>query len=300
MKGQLSGDRVTVDFSQRLITRRFGRREGDRVVLLPEEAAYLVHKGTLEVYDGKKAVDFNDLFSLCDPVRYFVYADLRDRGVRADFGDMGEYLPVSEDDVFETSDLLRRAGKKLAVVDSEAEVTYFLLERFDGTGNHSEELREFEARFANGFFVTDYLELHRKYFYGVQKGNRVVLSIFEALYLMEEGFLSSSVDEEKVLSFGRQNVLNFERRYAVYKDLRERRFMVKTGFKFGSDFRVYEYVRSVSELRHSKYLVKLREAVSMMELACDVRLSSAVNKTVLYPVFRDGRPEYLAVRRVKM
>jgi tRNA-intron endonuclease len=37
-----------------------------------------------------------------------------------------------------------------------------------------------------------------------------------------------------------QNERNFHARFIVYSDLRERGFLVKTGFKFGCDFRVYE------------------------------------------------------------
>lgn len=300
MKGRLIGSSVLVDFSQKLLRRNIGKKEGNRLILLPEEAAYLIHQGTLEVYGDGGIVSFEEILSLCDPIRYFAYEDLRDRGVRVDFREFDGYVPVSEDEVFGVMDLMGYAGKKLAIVDSEAEVTYFLVERFDGEGNHEENLREFRAKFVNGFFVTDYLDLFRKYFYGVLKGNRVVLSSFEAMYLMEMGFLISETDVELVRDYCVKNIPEFEKRYAVYCDLRERRFMVKTGFKFGSDFRVYEYVRSVSELRHSKYLVRLRERVAMFEMAGDVRLSSAVNKTVLYPVFGNGSLEYLLVRRVKV
>ncbi len=300
MKGRLIDGSVFVDISQKLLRRKIGRKEGNRLVLLPEEAAYLIHQGTLEVYGDGGIVNFDEILSLCDPIRYFAYEDLRDRGVRVDFREFDGYVPAGEDEVFSVADLMGFAGKKLAVVDSEAEVTYFLVERFDEEGRHEEDLREFRAKFVNGFFVTDYLDLFRKYFYGVLKGNRVVLSAFEAVYLMERGFLISGADMDYVRNYCMRSIPDFEKRYSVYRDLRERRFMVKTGFKFGSDYRVYEYVRSVSELKHSKYLVRLRDRVAMFELAGDVRLSSAVNKTVLYPIFEDGSLEYLAVRRVKV
>ncbi|WP_457590735.1 tRNA-intron lyase [Geoglobus sp.] len=300
MKGSLEDGRVLVDFSQRLLSRKFGRRRGEKIELLPEEAAYLSGKGSVEVYIGGKVVAFDELLSLGDPIKYFVFEDLRERGMRVDFRELDGYVPVSENHIFSVKDLESFCGKRLAVVDSEAEITYFLVEKFSETGKHVEELKEFRARFANGFFVTDYSDLYRKYFYGVKKGSRVILSVFEALYLMEKGLLSADVGIRETWEYGLRHVPNFEKRYLIYKDLRERKFMVKTGFKFGSDYRVYEYVRSVSELKHSKYLVKLREKVSMMELACDVRLGSAVNKIVLYPLFAGDTLEYIVVRRVKM
>ncbi|MBE8540008.1 tRNA-intron lyase [Geoglobus acetivorans] len=300
MKGLLKGESIVVEKAQKLISRNFGTAKGNSAILTPEEAAYLVYKGTLEVFsDDEHIVDFDRLFKMCDPVKYFVFQDLRDRGVRARFLDFGDYIPVSEKDCFPVEDLKEMSGKKLAVVDEEADVTYFKVEAFDEHGNHREELKKFSSRFSGSYFVTENTELYRKYFYGVLKGNRVIMSIYEGLYLMDEGIMEADVEREEVLEFARKTIPDFEKIFTVYRDLRERRFMVKTGFKFGSEFRVYEQVKNISELKHSKYLVKLRSNLNLRELAGDVRLSGAVNKTLIYPILCRN-PEYIAVRRVRI
>ncbi|AIY90356.1 tRNA-intron lyase [Geoglobus acetivorans] len=300
MKGLLRGENIIVEKAQKLISRNFGTAEGNSVILTPEEAAYLVYKGTLEVFsDDEHIVDFDRLFKLCNPVKYFVFQDLRDRGIRVRFLDFGDYFPASEKDCFSVEELKRMCGKKLAIVDEEADVTYFKIETFDGRGNHYEELKKFSSRFSGGYFITENTELYRRYFYGVLRGNRVIMSIYEGLYLMETGIMEADVEKKEVLELARKTIPDFEKIFTVYRDLRERKFMVKTGFKFGSEFRVYEQVKNVSELRHSKYLVKLRSSFNLRELAGDVRLSGAVNKTLIYPILGKS-PEYIAVRRVRI
>lgn len=301
MKGYLKNGVVYLDKFQRLLSRKFGERFEDGIKLLPEESAYLVQKGSLEVFGKEGAIEFEELFELSDPIKYFVFEDLRERGVRINFRDFGEYFPVFETEILEISEL-DKDRMKVAIVDSEAEVTYFLVEKFSETGTHEEELKEFYATFTNGFFVTDYTDLYKNYFYGSLKGNKVVLSLYEGLYLMNLGFLLCQSDDEKIFQYGIKHIPDFERRYRIYEDLRKRKFMVKTGFKFGSDFRIYESVKSVSELKHSKYLLKIRDSVSMKELACDVRLANAVNKTILYPIFPEKGNEigYISVKRVRI
>ncbi|RLG36170.1 MAG: tRNA-intron lyase, partial [Candidatus Alkanophagales archaeon] len=62
---------------------------------------------------------------------------------------------------------------------------------------------------------------------------------------------------------------------------RERRLIVKTGFKFGSHFRVYERM----EQPHSKYLVHVvpREHIFVKpELSRAVRLAQSVRKQMVF------------------
>ena len=69
------------------------------------------------------------------------------------------------------------------------------------------------------------------------------LSLIEALYLMEKGKLEVNIDSDDVtieklikLIRGQGSFTN----YIVFKDLRNRGYIVKTGFKYGSEFRLYE------------------------------------------------------------
>ena len=77
----------------------------------------------------------------------------------------------------------------------------------------------------------------------------------------------------------------FDRRLATYRDLRDRRAVPKTGFKFGADFRTYLDVETVEDLPHSEHLVRVIEpdhAFAPRELSLDVRLAGGVRKELLF------------------
>ncbi|ADC65388.1 tRNA intron endonuclease [Ferroglobus placidus DSM 10642] len=294
MKGELKGGYVELNFSQRLYSRNFGRRENSKLMLTLEESSYLMSKGTLEVYEKGRKVELPELLKRAKLTEYFVFERLRESGKKVRFGEFDDYVPVSEREVLSFEDLEKFAEKRLAVVDEESDVTFYRISRFDDFGRHEEKLREVRGFLCGERVIVEDVEIFRKYFYGTEKSGYVALSLVESLYLLEKGFLIMDEEEaEELRSAVDENL------YEVYRDLRERRFMVKTGFKFGSDFRVYEAVRSVKELTHSKYLVKLREEVSMRELAGDTRLAQSVRKKMIYAKV-NGKPRYLIVERVRI
>ncbi len=86
------------------------------------------------------------------------------------------------------------------------------------------------------------------------------LSLLEALYLMEKGRLEVRSDAGKILTFeaflkkARKVEPNFWIRYCVFKDMRNRGYIIKTALKFGADFRVYERGIKPGE-DHAKWIV---------------------------------------------
>jgi tRNA-intron endonuclease len=138
--------------------------------------------------------------------------------------------------------------------------------------------------------------------FGRKKERRLYLSLVEALYLLEKGKLEVTRDGrsltlEELLNTKEEDFLT---RYAVYRDLRERGYVVKTGFKFGTHFRVYE--RGAYPREHSRYLVhavRESDAISFTELARAVRLAQGVRKRLLFAVVdEEGDVTYYAVERV--
>jgi len=83
--------------------------------------------------------------------------------------------------------------------------------------------------------------------YGDKSEGRLELAPCEALYLIAEGWLEV-VDDKAKKPVGFEELLNLYRsrdgkiwaRYLIYRDLRERGYVVKQGFGLGVDFRVYE------------------------------------------------------------
>ncbi len=135
-------------------------------------------------------------------------------------------------------------------------------------------------------------KIHEKSHYGNMTEDGLQLSIIEALYLLEKGKLDIKIDSEDVSI---ENLFKIIRKqgsftnYTVYKDLRNRGYIVKTGFKYGSEFRLYERGKSPGD-GHSNYLVKVANENSqfmMSDLSSYVRVAHGVNKKLLFAVVDD-------------
>ncbi len=312
MKIYVEGDSAYVPFTKKIERMGVGVKRDGRITLHPIEVLYLVLNRGYEVH-GKT---ISDVFRWClerfenfMPF-YCVYEDLRRRGYRVKILEdvlVGKhvYHPVEEVKEVNVCEIVKRAFENtvLSVVDEENEVTYYKVYEIDPRGRQREE--EFKVKgtlvgdrvFTEGF-------LHERYFYGGYKGGMTILSLLESAYLMEKGMLEVYQGDrrlglEEIVEMGRKKDGNFDRRLEVYRDLKERDFVVKTGLKFGSDFRVYEYVSE--EIPHSKYLVNVfRKPIPAFEIVRAVRLAHSVRKTLVFACKDGERNRYIAVERIKV
>jgi tRNA-intron endonuclease, archaea type len=135
-------------------------------------------------------------------------------------------------------------------------------------------------------------KIHEKSHYGNMTEDGLELSLIEALYLLEKGKLEVNIDSNDVTI---ENLIRLIRdqgsftNYIVFKDLRNRGYIVKTGFKYGSEFRLYERGKSPGD-GHSNYLVKVASENSkfmMSDLSSYVRVAHGVNKKLLFAVVDD-------------
>src|SRR3989338_5447991 len=90
-------------------------------------------------------------------------------------------------------------------------------------------------------------EIYNQSRYGAILDNgKVQLSFLEAVYLMDKGKIelmdekNKPINMEKFLKKAKKLEPNFWIRYCVYKDIRNRGYIIKTALKFGADFRVYD------------------------------------------------------------
>lgn len=73
----------------------------------------------------------------------------------------------------------------------------------------------------------------------------LILSLIEAVYLAEQGFLEVFAEDGRKLSVeelktcGSNAIDRFDVLYGVYSDLRRKGFVVRSGMKYGADFAVY-------------------------------------------------------------
>jgi tRNA-intron endonuclease len=366
--------RVGGDARQRFYDARgYGRPlDGNQIALSRVEAAHLLFRGDLsgiELGDGPDAdpVGFEEFFvasaAAADrfAVRFLVYSDLRDRGfylsparepwpggsdAPADAVDFVAYERGATPDTGRVEYPVRvvgerepvaaagLAGRTLAVVDEESDITYFAAEKgaIDGATGYEPPAALSGVLLADRVVVWDAPEdLYERGFYGRPLTGRAAdvegalqLSLVEAASLAADGRLSLSAsvgnpeaaDAEsgdaaaRIVARGRDvEGERFDRRLAVYRRLRAADAVPKTGFKFGADFRTYLDVETVEDLPHSEHLVRVvgpGHEFSPRELSLDVRLAGGVRKEMVFALTEvgDGRPgdgadvEWLAVDRL--
>jgi tRNA-intron endonuclease, archaea type len=135
--------------------------------------------------------------------------------------------------------------------------------------------------------------------------NDYLLETYEALYLLYLNKLvitNGSID-----NFGNllKHVLKYDKeivtRFLVYRDLRSRGYVVKEGFGFGADFRVYE--RGGYEKKRAKYVVFcINEGINVKvgELSKNVREIETMGKNAIAAVVeRRGEVIYYKLTNMK-
>jgi tRNA-intron endonuclease len=132
------------------------------------------------------------------------------------------------------------------------------------------------------------------------------LTLFEAAYLHEKQIITikergSILTHDSFLDICKKRFAKFEDLYAVYKNLRDKRYIVRPGLKFGTDFSVY---RRGPGIDHSPFLISIfprNSRIEPIDLVQAGRLATSVRKryviaTVLsdqqirYYVFQWNRP----------
>lgn len=139
-------------------------------------------------------------------------------------------------------------------------------------------------------------ELYNQSRYGVVlANNKVQLSLLEGLYLMEKGRLKIVGDRnndimfESFLKKAKKVEPNFWIRYCVFKDIRDRGYIIKTALKFGADFRIYDRGVKPGE-DHAKWIVypvHEGESLTWYEFAAKNRVAHSTKKRLLIGVVDD-------------
>ena len=137
--------------------------------------------------------------------------------------------------------------------------------------------------------------LSEKSHYGKYNQEELQLSLIEAFYLQEKGKINilDRENQGKIISPHQMRKLiqneDLFYRYIVYRDLRNRGYIVKTGFKYGSEFRLYERGKSPGN-GHSDFVVRVlteNQDISVLNFSSYVRVAHGVNKKLLLAVVDD-------------
>jgi len=141
-------------------------------------------------------------------------------------------------------------------------------------------------------------EIFEENYYGKYQEDVLELSLVETYHLMDRDLIALKNDGEEISQEDALEVFSeqdeeFYQKYQAYADLRERGFIVKTGFKFGAHFRVYP--RGVNpyeegpkkQKQHTKWVVHAvsqDEKLGFAEMSRAVRLAQNIRATMLWAV----------------
>jgi tRNA-intron endonuclease len=149
--------------------------------------------------------------------------------------------------------------------------------------------------------------------YGKVVERRLELAFVETLYLLEKGKIELKkngikITFNKLMHAGLRLDKRLHEKYVVYGDLRDRGLVVKTGFKFGCDFRVYK--RGVTVKRGPKgpgehtrwivYVVPEDYTCAFQELSRAVRLAHSIRARMLWAIVdNENNVTYYEILRLK-
>jgi tRNA-intron endonuclease len=309
----------------------YGRPDGNRLKLFPEEALYLAGKGKLTVdkldFDAL-AIRFSEKPGFMR--RFLVYRDIRERGLVIQTGPQdfrvfrrgekpgkgrSQYLirVLSERDYIDfeaiAADSHSAANMRkqfvVAVVDDENEITYYEIKTNDlPEGKSCDEIKKVKGQLTgNSVFVMPKdgkNTLPEGAMFGTWfDDKRLVLSPLETLYLLDKGLLEIEGGNEKEL----REILEEEDpelpfKMTVYESLRDSFYIPRTAYKFGHHFRVYNERSS-----HSAMLVHAipgGSGMPMSRVSRSVRLAHSVRKKMLFACVKQNNIEYIEFARIKL
>jgi tRNA-intron endonuclease len=149
--------------------------------------------------------------------------------------------------------------------------------------------------------------LYKKSHFGEPSGEKVQYSISEALFLVEKGKIEvyyrnkkQSFKDLMKRAYSHDKRINVK--YPVFKNLRERGYVVKTALKFGADFRVYDRGSPPGE-KHAKWIVFTdheSKKLTWHEFSAKNRVAHSTKKNLLLAIVdEEDDVSYYEVRWLK-
>ncbi len=273
---------VAVDQSTKDTLKRghFGAESGGALALSPEEALYLIDVRNAECRADGRIMRFNDVASRMGArgrtlARYLAYKDWRDRGL------------IIKDPSFSHSDAGKTPIKKypaghLKLKGYRIEGMFFP-ESLMAVVDDQQAGRDIYTEHWFGQFATYKLG---------ERGVLNKLDAYETVFLMDHGALTmGNASRADVFAAASRRRKDFPKLYEVYADWRDKGYVVKTGFKFGTHFRIYfpgaRPMNADGTWVHSKHVIHVfpRDAKLLIsEWARAIRVAHSVRKTFILAI----------------
>jgi len=309
---------------------------GNKLELDLLEGVFLLEEGKIKIYRNKIEINFEELVKIAIrtipnfEIKYLVFKDLRNRGHFIKLNKEDEKINLYELknrflittfserdtlDIDETKKLLinvKKENKELwfAIVDEEGDLTYYKVDLLEIKGVNKESVYDKVQGILlkNRVVILDKKvskDLHEKEFYGKPFGEGLQLSMVEAMYLFEKGVVDiKTEDDKKIFKEKLEQIIlrlqpDFKSRLFVYKHLKKKGLIVKTGFKFGAHFRVYT---SKPDETHAEFLIHVVSKgfkSVWAEVSRAVRLAHSVNKEIIFARIDEDKIDFINFGRLR-
>ena len=129
----------------------------------------------------------------------------------------------------------------------------------------------------------------------------LILDLIEGYYLMVKSKIQVFKNKKKLgikdlLKICQEHHYNFDKKFQVYNDFREKGYIVSPGIKFGCDFAVYQRGPGID---HAPFLVQVynrNENISSTDVVLAGRLATSVKKQFVLAIpYNNKRIDYIAL-----
>ena len=117
----------------------------------------------------------------------------------------------------------------------------------------------------------------------------LILDLMEGYYLLQNSVISiykakKKITESEMLEICRNEYHNFDKKFLVYKNFRDKGYIINPGIKFGCDFAVYQKGPGID---HAPYLVQVyntTDSISSTGVVLAGRLATTVRKQFILAI----------------
>jgi tRNA-intron endonuclease len=269
----------------------YGEKRGDYLYLAPEEGLYLIDVRNAQCIDQQgRQLSFSEVSSSFTNykkfmARYFSFKDWRDRGLVAKIpqNNIGSQAVASVKKY--PVEKLKLKKYSLSGIFFPADLTTIV------EGKEGKEIYETHWFGQYGTYkLSDHGTLNK-------------LDIYETLFLIDSKALKlSNFKRSKLIKVAEARRKDFMKLYSVYADWRKCGYVVKTGFKFGTHFRIYfpgaQPIKKDSEWVHSKHVIHVfprDEKLIISEWARAIRVAHSVRKTFILAIPGKSRSKRIGI-----
>ncbi|VVB83983.1 tRNA-splicing endonuclease [uncultured archaeon] len=149
--------------------------------------------------------------------------------------------------------------------------------------------------------------LYEKSHFGEPSEDKIQYSLTEALFLLNKEkieifFNRRKLSKKEFMEKCRKIDRKIQIKYPVFRDLREKGYVVKSALKFGADFRVYEKGAKPGE-KHAKWVVFTdheSKKLTWHDFSAKNRIAHSTKKNLLLAIVdEEGDISYYEVRWLK-